>query len=384
MKILVMIDPVVPLKDYELVGSTNAAVQLCNELSKMGLNITLACNHVTDDSDSIVNIDPKIKIYNIYKNGRYYMKSAFESINELLSKEKFDSINIHISTPSVPKYILRLNNGGTPIYFIMHSWTGTYAISYYYKNDFIKLLETNKCKFVFLCKSQMETLFNNLGISPKNYIIEPNAVFSEKYNISDELSEDFIDKNLPEKFVKEGYYVTVCRLVRSKHPDAVINACLKHNNNLVVIGKEWINDLDYSKEVKDLIKNNSDKIFLIDELPNDKVCMILKHAKSTILFTDMEVCNLTIMESCLMGTPVVVGPNNTGTKDSIENLKDGGLEIISFPNRSSWDRKLEALADIIDKSSAYRYDVSKFPDCYRWDNHIKNIYKIVTNTAEFH
>ena len=66
------------------------------------------------------------------------------------------------------------------------------------------LVETNKVKFVFLCNSQAQTLFNNIEMEPKNYIIEPNAIPVDKYNISEKESYDFAYDILPE--ICTGYF----------------------------------------------------------------------------------------------------------------------------------------------------------------------------------
>lgn len=381
MKILVVIDPVVSISKYNTVGSTNITCELCKELSKKGLNITLAGYWDNDNCEMSKYVTP----LNIYpKVTRVYMKKAFEIINNHLEDNNYDSININISTPSVAKYLVNLNNKEVPVYYTMHSWTGTSAVSYYHKSDFEKLVDTNKVKFVFLCESQMKTLFKNIDRDPKNYIIEPNGVISETYEISDKDCEDFINSTLPESFVKDGYMLSVCRLVKSKHPDAIIDAAVLGNHKLVLVGSEWINDNQYAQEVKDRVNKHPDNVYLINELSNKDIIKLMKRALCTVLFTDMEVCNLTILESCIVGTPIIVGPDNgTGISDSIRNLKDGNISVIKFPFRSSWSSKLEYLSKLMSEAPHYRYNTSKFPDCYRWSTHLENYYKILTNTIKF-
>lgn len=381
MKVLIILDPVVPISKYNTVGSTNVTCQLCKELSKMGLDITLGAYWDDENAEMCQYVTP----LNIYpEKTRVYMKKAFKIINDHLEENDYDSININISTPSVAKYLVDLNNKGTPIYFTMHSWTGTSAVSFHYKDQFTQLVNEDKLKFVFLCESQMRTLFDNIGVEPKNYIIEPNAILGEEYDISDSEAENFAKSILPSSFVEEGYMLSVSRLVKSKHPDAVIDAAVMGNHKLVLVGSEWINDLDYAKEVKDRVLNHPNNIYLIDELDNKDVIKLMKKALCTVLFTDMEVCNLTILESCIVGTPIVAGPSNgTGITDSLNNLKDGGVFPIEFPFRSKWEVKLKYLSDLMSKASSCRYDVSKFPECYKWKNHVSNYYKILTNNANF-
>ena len=383
MRILFIIDPVVPISDCHTVGSTNAATQMLIEIKKRHpeLDITLAANW-DENSNKVWELGNlnKLNIYN--PDSRYHMKEAFKIINQHLATEKYDGIHIHISTPSVAKYILTLNNGDTPIYFTMHSWTGTSAVSFHYKNEYEQLVNTDKCKFVFLCEAQMRTLFDNLGVEPKNYIIEPNSVEALKYHFDNVNATNFARKTLPATFLSSGYYITVARLVKSKHVYDVVDACLRRNNKIVVIGKEWINDLDYSNSVKQLAKDHSDDVVIIDELSNMNVCELITAAKGTILFTDVEVCNLTAIESCYLGTPMIIGPRGSGVSETIDNLKSGGITEIEFTKRISWDRKMEELADLINNTN-YRYDTSKFPECYKWDHHIDNCYKIMTNSMEF-
>lgn len=382
MKLLMVIDPVVPISRYQSAGSTNAAVNLAIELCNRGYDITLAGNW--DDLSYTVFIPSSIKHLNIFSPDRTYMKKAFQIINEWLSVNQYDIISIQVSTPSAIKYINKLSNkNNAKVYFTMHSWTGTTAVSYYNKNDFIESINNNTCNYIFLSNNQMKTLFNNIGIDyndyPDRYNVVHNAVKSENYNITDIYAKNIQRKySIPESFIKEGYYITVSRLVRSKHPYDVIRSCLLKNLKLVLIGKEWINDIDYAKSVKELIYSNTNNIYYIEETTNEEAVALMKEAKATILFTDIEVCNLTILESSLVGTPVVVGPRSTGVGESIDNLRSNGgyVQEIDLPKRVSWDKKYLSLADQIVEAGNHRYDVSKFPDCYKWNNYINSMMQI--------
>lgn len=380
MKVLVILDPTVPISKYNTVGSTNATCQLVKELNTKGLDITLGGNWDNLNCD-MSNYSHPLNIYP--EESRVYMKKAFAIINDHLENNHYDSIFVNISTPSAAKYLKDLNNRDIPVYFCMHSWTGTTGVSFYHKNDFIELIDNHKVNFIFLCESQMKTLFDNVERSPQHYVIEPNAILAEKYNISEDEARLYVESVLPEKFINEGFSLSVCRLVKSKHPGAIVDIAKNSHHNIVIVGDKWLNDLDYADETISEIES-TDHVFWIKNLPNEDVIKLMKVANCTILFTDMEVCNLTVLESCIVGTPIVFGPSNdTGITDTINNLNGEGVFPIELPYRTKWNVKRDYLINLIDKASKSKYDVSKFPDCYKWNNHVDRYYKILTNQEEF-
>ena len=364
--VLFILDPVVPLTDYQTCGSTNAAISLAKSMADHGVSITIA-GQIDGD---IGTVDTRMSFVNTYEGAHLYMKDAFRLINNHLDTTEYDYIWVHISTPSVAKYLNTINSKNAKVYFTLHSWSGTAAVSYYQKDDYLKLIDDEKVTLIFLCKSQMEQFFSQFDREPKNYYVISNAVDESLIRLIRRRPDSFrhIDLmgiGLPNKFIEEGYHLAVCRLVKSKHPYDIVEAASLGHHNLVLVGDKWINDQEYADQVIDKIRqDNGQSLYLIEKASNINVLALMKYAKSTVLYTDIEVNNLTVMESCSIGTPVVVGPRGSGVTDTIEALSPGGIEVIEFPKRSTYQKKLQIISDLMSRAETYRYDCRKFPKEY--------------------
>jgi len=114
---------------------------------------------------------------------------------------------------------------------------------------------------------------------------------------------------------KEGYYVTISRLVAYKKVDLIVKAFNKNGKKLIVIG-----DGPEMKNIKKIAKKN---IEITGFLPQEQMQNILKKAKAFV-FAAIEDFGISPVEAQACATPVIA-LNKGGTAESVIDKKTGIL-----------------------------------------------------------
>lgn len=147
---------------------------------------------------------------------------------------------------------------------------------------------------------QMKKIIENWGVNkPIEFI--PNGV-----SILD-------GKSTPKDFD----LVTVCRLIKLKHTDKIIRACLKTNLSLALVGVG-----PEELALKELAGSIGAKVTFFGQLDKDEVSKILFRSRIYLNLSDHEGLSFSLLEAMSSGLPSIVS-NIQGNTDVITNGLDG-------------------------------------------------------------
>ena len=213
------------------------------------------------------------------------------------------------------------NNIRIPIIRWQHS---TYEISIKEKN-FLKEYD----KIVVICEDMRDFLLNQTKISPEKFSVIYNPVNIEKIR---RLSNEKID------FIIEDFFVQMARIDKNKkHKDLILiySELIKRGitQKLVIIG-----DGPELNSLKHLTKqlNLQDKCIFLGEISNPYPYM--KNATLFLHTSEKEGLPTVLLESLILGVPVIAMNCPTGPREILDNGKFGVLvdmgDFESFINKT--------------------------------------------------
>jgi glycosyltransferase involved in cell wall biosynthesis len=197
---------------------------------------------------------------------------------------------------------------------ILAGMTGFHKLIGTWKNKverYIVLTEFSKRKF----------LDSSLKVSSKKYVLKPNFIFDEGYEMN-----------------KEDYFLYVGRLSIEKGIDTIIEAFRGSDRHIRIIG-----DGDLRSKVEKAARNNSN-IHYLGSKPHNEVFDSLKKAKALIFASNWyETFGLTIIEAFSTATPVIIS-NMGGHREFVLDCENG----IRFETNDPTDlrQKLSMLDDV--------------------------------------
>ena len=115
----------------------------------------------------------------------------------------------------------------------------------------------------------------------------------------------------------QDYYLVVSRLVKHKRVDLAINACLKLNKKLIIVGSGR-----YQNQLKKIAKNSS-LISFLGQVEDKRLLKLYQNCLALIC-PQIEDLGLTSIEAQACGKPVI-GLNRDGIKETVVNNKTGIL-----------------------------------------------------------
>jgi glycosyltransferase involved in cell wall biosynthesis len=145
----------------------------------------------------------------------------------------------------------------------------------------------------------------------KIYGIETEIIYPviKRFWFEESDSSSSINDVLPDRFVKQGYFLSLSRLYNYKRVDLAIRACKKLGLNLVIVG-----DGPEENNLKKLASNNKNIMFT--GFVEDKYSKLLYRNARALLFCGEEDFGLTPIESMSQGTPVI-GYNKGGICETV-------------------------------------------------------------------
>jgi len=346
MRILITAPIKEPINKTNCRGSVAACIRLANGLAEKGHKIYLAGHFGFDSNNVISNKITKINMFTGKSKIRYV--DVFKLLRTHYNK--VDIINTHYDTYSVMKYLSEITE--IPIVHTLHTWVESTDVAYYSKNDIIKAIENPNIYFTFVSDSQYSTLFKVLKIPQ---VSDGNVKIS--HGISNLEHVKFDIGMVPPEY-RNGYFLSVARIRKSKNIDIIIKAAVKAKMPLIVLGKKdptFRKSDTYSEEVENLIRINN--IFCIPELSHEKTLQLIKGAKAVVLNSTFDTFSLVLLEAARLGIPGIV--NCHGGTEEIRNLLKGrGLVEYNGTEKE--------LSDII-KTFNGTFDNSNFPKELEWD-----------------
>jgi len=263
----------VPPKKY---GGTELVVYiLCEELTKMGHEVTL---FATADSDTSANLEAIIE--KPMREAGISNPFCFESMamaKVLEKKDEFDIIHNHLGLQFIP-FAEALD---IPVINTLHG-------AFIHQEDIDFTMLYNNTPFVSISNSQ------RIGAPDLNYVSTVyNGIQVEKYDF-----QEVPDLNNP-------YIIFLGRLSREKGIHFAIKLAKETGHKLILAGKIGDADLDYyNKEIKHHIDNK--QIVYIGEVGHKDKVELLKNAIFTVHpVTWPEPFGLVMAESMACGTPVL-------------------------------------------------------------------------------
>lgn len=197
-------------------------------------------------------------------------------------------------------------------------------------------LSLRNAKHVIVPSHQLADLCQSWGVKSSNISVVYNSVNPRLFIKSD-------IKN------KEYDLVTVCRLVPWKGLEELIDAVIKMNFSLAVVGAGPL-----LESLKLLTSSRNGKVVFFGNVENSQVVKILNQSKVFILNSDYEATSYALIEAKMCGLPVLARETNGSTilvRDSIDGLIYSGKGTLSLEkvlsktiNNESWMSDLGANA----------------------------------------
>lgn len=142
----------------------------------------------------------------------------------------------------------------------------------------------------------------------------------------------------------ENFFITTSRQVTWKRLDLAVEACLKTNEELLLIGE----GPEHEKLMK--LANGSKLIKFLPVMPKEKLAEYVKSAKG-FMFTSLEPFGIAPVEALAAGCPVIAFKEG-GSKDFINDGKNG----IMFDKQN-----VDSVVEAINKFNKTKFDRKKIP-----------------------
>jgi len=272
MKILQIINPVMPFPPKTIGGTERVVKYLVDELVNDGHDVTLLCH---DESE----YNSRIKTIGI---GTYLdQKKTPQKVWKHLLLNKYDVIHNH----------------GRLLYFLPETWSATRKVHTFHMaelesrsfHNFIKLRPRN---LTFApCAKWIQTKYQHIKV---NWSYINNGIPKDLYSYNDKIGG------------ADGPLVLVCRISPGKGVSEAIEVALKTKKKLIIAGKvgdyphekEW-----FSQNVEQYCGDQVQYAGVVDD--NQKQALLEKASALLMLSADSEAFNLTMLEANACGCPVI-------------------------------------------------------------------------------
>lgn len=313
MRILYVTDPNTPLSKVAGVGATLMPYELAKGIVKRGVDVDWL---VVNDSGND-NVDG-INIIDLGYTGRLYQRKLYEKILSII--DKYDLVHLNVSTPGFVKYLNKFESKHQyKIVFTMHTWTNSLAVSYYYKDDYRKLIEDSNVTVVCITESQRDMLFKKAGATPTKLGMSRFSIINN--------AVDEVEECVPED-QREAYIVAVGRCVASKGIDKIITGCIKANQKLYLVSPYWREGEDsaYSDRIDELIESAPEGLIHREySLPHDELMEVIAKAKAGVLYSTFDVFSMFLLE-CVMKHTKVYALRSGSTSEVVDMFSDSRVE----------------------------------------------------------
>lgn len=313
MRILYVTDPNTPLSKVAEVGATLMPYELAKGIVKRGVDVDwLVVNDTGSDNVEGINI------INLRYLGRLYQKKLYEKILSII--DDYDLVHVNVSTPGFVKYLNKFESKHQyKIVFTMHTWTNSLAVSYYYKDDYRKLIEDSNVTVVCITESQRDMLFKKAGATPTKLGMSRFSIIN---NAVDEVEECIPADQ------REDYIVAVGRCVASKGIDKIITGCINSNQKLYLVSPYLHKGEDsvYSDGIDELIESAPEGLIHREHsLPHDELMKVIAKAKAGVLYSTFDVFSMFLLE-CVMKHTKVYALRSGSTAEVVDMFSDDRVE----------------------------------------------------------
>jgi glycosyltransferase involved in cell wall biosynthesis len=273
MRILQIVNPVIPFPPTTIGGTERIVQYLIDELVKRGHEVTLMAH-----SNSIV--PENVRLIPIGKD--LNPKNTTRKIWKHLLSNKYDVIHNH----------------GRLIYFLPKIWGKTRKIHTFHMAE----LETRSFK-------------RFLALNPTNLTFSPCGKWIQDKSSHLNGNWSYVNNGLPEKLysyeqksiLPNAALVIICRMGKTKGVMTAIALAKATNRKLIIAGK--IGDYEHEKKwfLDDVLTQcDGEKIKFIGEVNDKQKNMLLNEAAALLIPTiDSEAFNTTMIEANACGCPVI-------------------------------------------------------------------------------
>jgi len=282
---------------------------------------------------------------------------TFLSVLDFIFKRKADVIHFHSIGPASLMWLVKIFRPRVKIVFTFHSQCYLNSKWGNFAKFYLSLGERIGCKLadeVIVVSKSLKDYVEKIYKRQANYV--PNGV-----EIKEIISADEIKKNW--NLEKDSYILSVSRLVKRKGLEYLIEAYKKINTDkkLVIVG-----DGDFSLELKELAKDNSNIIFT--GMQTDKVLQELySNALLFVQASEAEGLSISLLEATSYKTPVLI----SNIDANMEVMGDNAFSFTSKNNEDLMNKinlylnntEIQHNVDI-NKEKVYNKILSE----YNWDN----------------
>lgn len=251
---------------------------------------------------------------------------TFLACFDAIFRRKVDIIHFHAIGPSSLIWLVKIFKPGTRIVSTFHCQDYFHKKWSFPARFYLRFGEFVTCKVPDKTITVSENLKKYAEAKFKKQMFYiPNGV-----NVSEKLEADLIKKEWG--LEKDGYILTVSRLVKHKGAHHLIKAYNKINTDkkLVVVGDGAYTD-DYVREIKSLAKDNSKIIFTGRQ--TGKILMeLFSNAYIFVQPSEYEGLSIALLEAMSFGLPVL----SSDIPENLEPLHGAG---IIFKNQDYNDLK---------------------------------------------
>jgi glycosyltransferase involved in cell wall biosynthesis len=226
----------------------------------------------------------------------------------------------------------------------------------------------------------------NISLKNADFVISPSnqlASFLKNWGIKDKKIKIIFNCVDPKQFishtnngVKKFDLVTVCRLVKWKGVDELIECAIRLNLKLVVVG-----DGPLMTELKLKAEKAPENVLLLGSLNNKQVIEILSQSKIFVLNSNFEATSYAVIEAKMAGIPILAKATDgslTLVQDGIDGLIYSGASSSSLEtainqltsNKTLIEKfGLEAKRDALQRfNQEINFpDILKLMECYSFD-----------------
>ncbi len=294
----------------------------------------------------------------------------FSSLHAIF--QSYDIIHYHGVGPSLLSFIPRLFNPKTKVIVTFHCIDRQHQKWNWLAKQFLSLGEWTACTFPHQTITVSEVLYKYCQYrfdKTTNYI--PNGVKITRHKADLQILKKF---NLK----KQGYFLSVSRLVKHKGIHTLIQAYLqlKTDKKLVIVGGSARTN-DYVTYLHELAAGNPNIIFT-DEQTGRQLETIFKNAYAFVQPSETEGLSITLLEAIAYGLPVIT----SDIEENQEIAKGLSLEFKSKNVKDLTNKLQQALKDTKVLKAKAKFAKKLITKKYNWLSITKQTIDVYQNQPD--